>query len=171
MFFFNFAFFIVIYIHLHTLIFLHVILRNNARFCNINYFFIAFFSFLIFDYEYLFAYYILLVQRKNLNILGSKILWFFLNFAFFSVIYVNLHTLIFLHVILRNNVGFCNINYLFIACISFLIFDYEYLFAYYILLVQRKNFNILGSKILCFFLILLFLVLFTSICIRFYFYM
>ena len=169
--FFNFAFFSVIYINLHTFIFLHVILCNNAVFCNINYLFNAFFIFLIFDYEYIFAYHILLVQRKNLNILGSKILWFFFNFAFFSVIYINLHTFIFLHVILCYNKGICSINYLFIAFFCSLIFDYEYLFKYYIVLVQKKNFSILGSKILWFFLILLFLVLFTSICIRIYFYM
>ena len=121
-FFFTFAFCNVIYINLHTFTFLHVILRNNKAICSINHLFNAFFSFLIFDYEYLFTYYVLLVQRKNFNIFGLKILWFFFTFAFCNVIYINLHTFTFLHVLLRNKKAICNNNYLFIAFFSFLIF-------------------------------------------------
>ena len=63
----------------------------------------------------------------------------FFYFAFFRVIYNNLHTFKFLYVMLCNNKAIWSINYLFIAFFSFLIFDYEYLFTYYILLIQRKH--------------------------------
>ena len=145
--FFNFAFFSVIYNNLHTFVCLYVMLCNNKAICSINYLFIPFFSFLIFDYEYLFTYYIILMKRKNFSIFVSKISRVFFNFAFFSVIYNNLHTFVFLYVMLCNNKEIWIINCLFIALFSFLIFHDKYLFTHYILLIQRKNFGIFGSKI------------------------
>ena len=143
---FNFAFLRVIYLNLHTFIFLNVIFCNNKAICSINNLFIEFFSILIFHYAYLFSYHILLVQWKNFRICGSKIQWLFFNLAFFWVTYINLQTFIFLNVILCNNTATCSIDYLFTAFFSFLIFDYEYFFRYYILHVQRKNFTIFSSK-------------------------
>ena len=156
---------------MHTFIFFNVILCNNEAICSINCLFIALLIFLIFDDEYLFTYYILLVERKNFSMFGSEISSFIFKFAFFTDIYINLHTFIFFNVILCNNEAICSINYLFIALLIFLIFDDEYLFTYYILLVQRKNFNIFGSKSLCFFFNFHFLLLVTSICILLYFLM
>ena len=114
-FFFNFDFFGVIYINLDTFVFLYVILCKNKAVCSINYSFIPFFNFLIFDYKYLFTYYILLMQTQNFNIFGAKIWWYSFNFAIFRVIFINLHTFVFLYIILCKNKAICSINHLFIA--------------------------------------------------------
>ena len=137
-------------------------LCNNKANYTINHLFFAFFIFLFFDYKYLFTYYIFLVQSKNFNIFGLEISSFFLNFAVFRVIYINKHTFIYFNVILRNNKAISRINYLFIAFFSFLILYYKYLFTYYILLVQGKNFNIFGAKISWVFIFYFFRIIYNN---------
>ena len=118
-FFFIFPSFSVIYINYSAYVPLYVkVCNNKANYsinCCINYSFIPFFNFLIFDYKYLFTYYILLMQTQNFNIFGAKIWWYSFNFAIFRVIFINLHTFVFLYIILCKNKAICSINHLFIA--------------------------------------------------------
>ena len=67
-------------------------------------------------------------------------------FAFFNAICLKLRTFVFSHAIICDNKANFSINYFFIPVFIFLIFDQEYLFTYYILLIQRTNFTIFNLK-------------------------
>ena len=120
---FIFAFFRIIYINLSVCVFLYVILCNNKANCSINCLFILIFNFLIFDYEYLFTHYILLIPSMNFRIFEARNLKFLLIFTFFRIIHIHLRGYVFLYIILCNNKANCSINCFFISILSFLNFS------------------------------------------------
>ena len=122
-------------------------------------------QFLIFDYKYLFIYYIFLVQSKNIDIYGAKISWVFIFLGLFTTISIpSLHDALPISIIKQTT--------------PLIIYFLHFLFFYFLTIntsshiifsqyrVRISTFSVWKFRV--FFLISLFLGLFTSISIPLY---